>query len=78
MSNPSSSHGNGPSMVTKRQLGILVAVVGVVGSVAIFAVDRLGAGEWSGFGPLQQIGLGLGVVLLATGLILVRVGDRPA
>lgn len=65
-------------MVTKRQLGIFVAVVGMAGSVAIFVVDRLGAGEWSGFGPLQQIGLGLGVSLLAIGLALVRVGDRPA
>ena len=78
MSEPSSDQRNDARFVTKRQLGIVIAIVGVAGSVAIVAVDRLGAGEWSGFGPLQQIALGLGIALLAIGLLLIRVGDRPA
>jgi hypothetical protein len=78
MSEQNSDRSSDVRSVTKRQLGIFVAIVGAVGSVAIVAVDRLGAGEWSGFGPLQQIALGLGIALLIIGLLLVRVGDRPA
>lgn len=65
-------------MITKRQLGILVIAFSVVGVVGIVAVDTLGAGQWSGFGPLQRIGIGLGCGAIVVGLILVRLGDRPA
>jgi hypothetical protein len=65
-------------MVTKRQLGILVIALSVVGVLGIVAVDALGAGQWSGLGPLQRLGLGLGLAAIVVGLILVRLGDRPA
>ncbi len=65
-------------MVTKRQLGIFVLSVGLVVGGGVFAVDWVGAGKWGGFGPLQQIGLGAGAVLLLIGVLLVRLGDRPA
>ncbi len=65
-------------MVTKRQLGIFVIVVTLLGLLALVGVDLLGVGRWGGFGPLQQTGLGLGFVALVVGLILVRLGDRPA
>lgn len=65
-------------MITKRQLGLFVAAVSVIGILGIFAVDILGAGNWSGFGPLQRIGIGLGLVATLVALILIRLGDRPA
>ena len=65
-------------MVTKRQLGILVLAVSVVGILGIVAVDALGAGQWGGLGPLQRLGIAAGLVAMVAGLILIRLGDRPA
>jgi hypothetical protein len=65
-------------MVTKRQLGIFVITFSVLGILGLVAVDVFGAGQWSGFGPLQQVGIGLGLGGILVGLILVRLGDRPA
>ncbi|MGD2142931.1 MAG: hypothetical protein PVF54_00485 [Anaerolineae bacterium] len=65
-------------MVTKRHLGILVIALSVLGVLGIVAVDALGAGDWTGFGPLQRIGTGLGLAATVVGLILVSLGDRPA
>lgn len=65
-------------MVTKRQLGIFVLIVSLVGIAGLISVDLLGAGEWGGFGPLQRLGIGLGLGGAAVGLILIRLGDRPA
>jgi uncharacterized membrane protein (DUF4010 family) len=65
-------------MVTKRQLGLFVVAISAVGMASIIAVDILGAGQWSGFGPLQRIGIGLGLSAVTVGLILIRLGDRPA
>jgi hypothetical protein len=65
-------------MVTKRQLGILVIILALLAVTGIVGVDFAGAGKWSGFGPLQQIGIGLGVVAIVVGVILIRLGNRPA
>ncbi len=65
-------------MVTKRQLGIGVIALGALAIVGVIAVDVFGAGQWGGFGPLQRIGIGLGVSTVAVGVILVCLGDRPA
>jgi len=65
-------------MVTKRQLGIMVIVCGLLGVLGPAVVDVLGAGQWSGFGPLQLLVTGLAVVAIAVGGILVCLGDRPA
>jgi heme A synthase len=66
------------AMVTKRQLGIAVIAFSALVIIGIIAVDLFGAGQWGGFGPLQRIGVGLGVSAIAVGGILVRLGDRPA
>ncbi len=66
------------SMVTKRQLGLFVVAISLVGIASIVSVDVLGAGKWSGFGPLQRLGIGLGLGALVVGFILIRLGDRPA
>ena len=65
-------------MVTKRQLGIIVVVITFLGVAGIVGVDVAGAGEWSGFGPLQQMGIGIGVVGIIVGVILILLGNRPA
>lgn len=65
-------------MVTKRQLGIGVIALGALAIGGVIAVDVFGAGQWGGFGPLQRIGIGLGVATVAVGVILVCLGDRPA
>jgi hypothetical protein len=65
-------------MVTKRQLGIIVVVLALLGVVGLIGVDLIGVGEWSGFGPLQQIGVGLGGMAIVVGVILILLGNRPA
>ncbi len=65
-------------MVTKRQLGIGIISLGVLGTLGVIAVDLFGAGQWSGIGPVQRLGIGLGITAIVLGSILVRLGDRPA
>jgi len=65
-------------MVTKRQLGIVVIAITLLGVAGVIGVDIVGAGEWGGFGPLQQMGIGLGVVGVIVGVILILLGNRPA
>jgi len=65
-------------MVTKRQLGLFIIALSVVGTLGTIAVDALGAGQWSGLGPLQQLGICGGVLATLVGLVLTRLGDRPA
>ncbi|MGB9776459.1 MAG: hypothetical protein ACPLYD_07465 [Anaerolineae bacterium] len=65
-------------MVTKRQLGIFLSVIAAMTLLWIGVIDRIGMGEWGGFGPLQRIGLGGGLLMLVVGLILIRIGNRPA
>ena len=65
-------------MVTKRQLGLFIISLGVVGTIGMVAVDAVGAGQWSGLGPLQRLGIGAGLLATVVGAILTRLGDRPA
>ncbi len=65
------------NMVTKRQLGIFLSAIAVLVLLWTGVTDRIGMGEWGGFGPLQQIGLGGALLLLIVGLILIRIGNRP-
>lgn len=67
-----------PPVVTKRQLGIFLALAGLAVVGGTVAVDWIGAGEWSGFGPLQWIGLGAGLLAVAVAAALIRIGHRPA
>jgi len=65
-------------VITKRQLGFVVVALGLLILFGTLGIDLIGAGRWGGFGPLQRIGAGLGLVSLAVGLVLIRLGDRPA
>ena len=66
------------AMVTKRQLGIVVVALSLLVVFGTIGVDLIGAGQWGGFGPLQRIGAGIGIASLTVGLILIRLGNRPA
>ena len=65
-------------MVTKRQLGIIIILLTLLGFAGLVGVDLVGAGKWSGFGPLQRIGAGLGGVAILVGIVLILLGKRPA
>ncbi len=65
-------------MITKRQLGLIVIALSILGMLGILAVHILGLGQWEGFGPLQQMGVGLVSAAFLVGLVLVGLGDRPA
>ena len=65
-------------MVTKRQLGLILLIAGIVATGAILAVEILGAGNFQGIGPLQRIGLGMTILTILIGISLLPLGDRPA
>ena len=64
-------------IITKRQLGIALFLMGLIGFGGVLLLDvvRGGAGD---FGPTQRLALiGCGVIALL-GLSLIPYGDRPA
>lgn len=65
-------------MVTKRQLGFAAVALGLLVIGATVGVDLVGAGQWGGFGPLQRIIAWLSLVAIVVGVILIRLGNRPA
>jgi len=65
-------------IVTKRQLGIMLTVLGGLGVIGILAVDILNAGQQGGIGPAQAFALGIMVVIAIVGLTLIPLGDTPA
>lgn len=64
--------------LTKRQLGLLLMIGGLVGFLGIIAVDVLDAGREGGIGPAQQIALVLMIALAVVGLTLLPLKDTPA
>ena len=65
-------------MVTKRQLGIGLSLLGALVFIGTLAIDWLGAGNFSGIGPYQRLSLiGAGLTFLV-GLTLIPLGDKPA
>lgn len=64
--------------LTKRQLGLLLVVMGVGAAGLLLAVDLLGAGRFTGIGPAQRLALGGAGLLALVGLSLLPLGDRPA
>ncbi len=65
-------------MITKKQLGIILVAMGIVGTAAIFAVDVVGAGEFQGIGPAQRVALLAAGAIILLGLTLLPLGDKPA
>ena len=64
--------------LTKRHLGLLLLIGGVVGFIGILAIDLLDAGREGGIGPAQQIALGLMAAAALVGLTLIPLGNHPA
>lgn len=65
------------SHLTKRQLGFIAVVVGIVALIGIFLYDSLGAGNGD-FGPTQKIALWVAFLMILIGLTLVPLGDQAA
>ncbi len=64
--------------MTKRQLGILLIMMGVTAVAGLLALDLMRAGQHQGIGPAQkQAMLAAGVVVML-GLTLLPLGNRPA
>ncbi len=64
--------------LTKRQLGLLLLIGGIVGFSGIIAIDLIDVGREGGIGPAQQIALGLTTALALIGLTLLPLKDTPA
>lgn len=63
---------------TKKQLGILLLIGGVVGFAVILAVDIIDAGREGGIGPVQRVALGGTITLAILGFTMIFAGDSPA
>ncbi len=63
---------------SKRQLGVLCLMLGILAFVAILGVDILDAGREGGIGPAQRIALGLAILLAVLGISLIPAGNDPA
>ncbi|MYD10273.1 MAG: hypothetical protein F4X02_09540 [Chloroflexi bacterium] len=64
--------------ITKRQLGIGLAVIGALGFLAILSIDLLDVGRQGGIGPAQTMALLLMAALALVGISLIPLGDAPA
>ncbi len=64
--------------ISKRQLGVILLVGGVVGFCAILAVDIVDVGREGGIGPAQTWALLAMALATLLGLSLLPLGDAPA
>jgi len=64
--------------ISKRIVGIALALFGLALIGGTLGVDLLGAGKWGGLGPAQQLAIVVGLVISLVGLSLIPLGDRPA
>ena len=64
--------------ITKRQLGWLILLIGVVVILGSLGVDLVGAGQFTGLGPAQRQAIFGGLALTLFGLSLLPLGHRPA
>jgi len=62
---------------TKRQLGLLLIIGGVILLVSMFAAEIISA-DSTGIGTMQQLGIAAGVASSVLGLTLLPLGNRPA
>jgi hypothetical protein len=64
--------------MTKRHLAWFFLIGGLMGVATILAVDWIGAGQFDGIGPVQQLALGAAGLVSLLGLSLFPFGHRPA
>ena len=58
-------------MGSVKIVGVVLIVVGLVGSILSVLADTIGIGSNPGFGPTQIAGAIVGVLLAAMGLVLI-------
>jgi hypothetical protein len=63
---------------TKRQIGLLLLLIGGAGFLLLLLLDVVGMGREGGFGPAQRAGLGIFAAAALLGLTLIPLGDVPA
>ncbi len=63
--------------LTKRQIGLLLFVSGLVGALALLALDAVFGGREGGIGPAQRAGIAFMIVITLLGLSLIPLGDAP-
>ncbi len=64
--------------LTKRQLGALLLIGGIVACAAILSIDVFDVGREGGIGPAQQIALGGAALITLIGVTLIPLGNQPA
>ena len=64
--------------LTKRQLGLILLLTGLLAFAGILGVDVVDIGREGGIGPAQQIALGLAGVTALVGLSLIPLKDQLA
>ncbi|MCY3582351.1 MAG: hypothetical protein OXG92_13730 [Chloroflexi bacterium] len=64
--------------ITKRQLGMILLLGGIIGFGLILAVDIIDVGREGGIGPAQTWALLAMALAALVGLSLLPLGDAPA
>lgn len=64
--------------LTKRHLGLLLLIGGILAFIAILSIDVLDVGRQGGIGPVQRIALGGAAALALLGLTLIPLDNQPA
>lgn len=64
--------------LTKRHLGWLLLIGGILAFIAIISIDIFNVGREGGIGPAQQVALGVSAVVALIGLTLIPLGNTPA
>lgn len=64
--------------LSKKHLGWLLLIGGVLGFVGILSIDILDVGREGGIGPAQQMALLASAGIAFVGLTLIPLGDTPA
>ena len=65
------------AVITKRQLGFVFIAIGLLVIAGALAANFIG-GRDAGFGPLQKIGLAMGIGIILMAVPLLKLGNRPA
>lgn len=63
---------------TKRQLGIMLLIIGILGFLGILGLDLVHWGREGGIGPAQRAALVVMSFVALIGLTLIPLGDDPA
>ena len=64
--------------MTKKQLGIIFILLGVIVIAGMFLMDAVGAGQFQGVGPAQRLAMLAAGGVILVGVSLLPLGDKPA